>query len=40
MASLNDIYSLQWNNHTADFSITFKDLLQLKELIDVTLIEK
>lgn len=38
MASCNDIYSLQWDNHTIDFSIAFQDLLKEKEFVDVTLV--
>lgn len=37
MASVKDGYAMIWNNHADNFSVSFNDLLQQQELVDVTL---
>lgn len=37
MATNSDEYLIGWDNHANNFSISFNDLLQNKEFIDVTL---
>lgn len=37
MAALDEEYAMCWNDHANNLSISFKDLLQNKELMDVTL---
>lgn len=38
MSSSIDGYTLSWENHTSDFFLNLKDLLQRDELVDVTLV--
>lgn len=38
MVSVNGEYALGWNDHANNFSVSLKDLLESKELIDVTLV--